>query len=353
MAIGNFSQGVTSSSVPLPVTTASATTSATTTDITVTWTADTKGAVPTTYSITGTASGGFTTSASTTATSVTVSRQNGGRAYSFAVTSQNRFGNALSATSSSAVTPPFVYREGLTATSTTTYTIPTGHSKMAAIVYGGGGNGTASYTAGNTTGFPGKGGGGAGAVAFQEYSITQNQVYTVTVAAAGGQSKITHPDTTIIASANGGTQGGFGPTVNAGGTATSQVATNATATGGAGGGGANGLIGSSVVGQAGASSATTTFTVLTGYMLPNPVALALGGGGGGGTGQRCNDPRYGDQAGTNQAGGAASSGGAAGGSGSSSGNYNQGVQGAGGGGGGFAAGSGTAGGVGRVVIYVA
>jgi hypothetical protein len=352
MAINSFSQGVTPSAIPLPVTTASATTSATTTDITVTWTADTKGAVPTAYTVTGTATGGFTTTATTSSTTATLTKQNGGRAYTFAVVAQNKFGNAA-ARNSSPVTPPFVYREAITATSTVNYTIPTGLSKMAAIVYGGGGNGSPQALGFTNSVLPGKGGGGASAVEFQEYSITQDQVYTLTVASAGGQSKITAPDTTIIAAANGGAQGGTGPGTNAGGTATSNVATNATITGGAGGGGASGFVGTSNAGQAGANGSATAFTVLTGYALPASVAVALGGGGGGGTGRRMIDQRYGDRTGNNAAGGSASSGGAAGQSGGDAGNDGQGFQGAGGGGGGFAAGSGTSGGVGRVVVYVA
>lgn len=344
MAVNNFSQGVTPSAVPLPVTTATATTSATTTDVTVTWTADTKGAVPTAYTVTGTASGGFTTTATTTATSVTLTRQNGGRAYTFAVASQNRFGSSTA--NAAPVTPPFVYKEALTATSSTTYTIPTGYSKMAAIVYGGGGNGqVASGNSGANSG-GGKGGGGAGAVAFQEYSITQDQVYTVTVAAAGGQSKITNPSSVIIASANGGAQGGFGTGTNAGGTATSQVATNATITGGTGGGGSSGLNGSNTAGQAGGSATATSFTVLTGYNLPNPVAVNLNGGGGGGSGFQVTDYRYSAGFGSNQLGGSATNGGVTGGTGGFGGS------GSGGAGGGFAAGVAQAGGVGRVVIYV-
>jgi len=339
MAINSFSQGVTPSAVPLPVTTATATTSATTTDVTVTWTPDTKGAVPTAYTVTGTASGGFTTTATTTATSVTMSRQNGGRAYTFAVASQNRFGSSTA--NASAVTPPFVYQEALTATATTTYTIPTGYSKMAAILYGGGGNGV-SGTSGVVGG---KGGGGGGAVAFQEHSITQNQVYIITVGTAGGQSKITAPDTTVIASATGGAQGGQGVGTNAGGVGTSQVAVNATITGGAGGGGSSG--GNNEAGQAGANGSATSFTVLSGYALPNPVAVALGGGGGGGTREQgYYEGRYGSyySAGVAGAGGASGTGaGAAGGTGSTT----------SGAGGGFAAGVTTTGGVGRVVVYVA
>jgi hypothetical protein len=339
MAINSFSQGVTPSAVPLPVTTATATTSATTTDVTVTWTPDTKGAVPTAYTVIGTASGGFTTTATTTATSVTMSRQNGGRSYTFAIASQNRFGSSTA--NASAVTPPFVYQEAITATTTVNYTIPTGYSKMAAVVYGGGGNGVS----GTTGVVGGKGGGGAGAVAFQEYSITQGQVYTLTVASAGGQSKITAPDTTIIAAATGGAQGGQNVGTNAGGVGTSQVAVNATITGGAGGGGSPGT--NNTAGQAGANGSATSFTVLSGYALPNPVAVALGGGGGGGTREQgYYEGRYGEyfSAGVAGAGGApGTGGGAAGGSGSTT----------SGAGGGFAAGVTTAGGVGRVVVYVA
>jgi hypothetical protein len=344
MAVNSFSQGAVRSAVPLPVTTATATTSATTTDVTVTWTPDTKGAVPSVYTVTGTATGGFTTFATTTATSVTMVRQNGGRAYTFAVASQNEYG---SSTANASATPPFVYQEALTAINTQNYTIPTGYSKMAAIVYGGGGNGTTTSLNSGAGSNGGKGGAGAGAVAFQEYSITQGQVYQVTVGTAGGQSKITAPGSVIIAQANGGGQGGVGTGTNAGGTATSQVAVNATITGGTGGGGSSGENGSNTVGQAGGAASATTFTVLTAYPLPNPLATNLGGGGGGGSGFVVTDGRYGAGFGSNQIGGAASNGGVTG----ESGTYGR--SGSGGAGGGFAAGVNQAGGVGRVVIYVA
>jgi len=339
MAINSFSQNVTPSAVPNAPTTATATTSATTTDVTVTWTPDTKGAVPTAYVVTGTASSGVTTTATVGATSVIVAKQSGGRAYTFSVTAQNAYGSALSTVSASAVTPPYVYQEALVATTTTNYTIPTGYSKMAAVLYGGGGNGAYSP---DTAG--GKGGGGAGAVAFQEYAISATQVYTITVGAAGGQSKITAPNATIIASATGGAQGGSGSGTNAGGTGTSQVATNATITGGAGGGGANS--GQSGVGQAGANGSATAFTVLTGYGLPASISVALGGGGGGGNIFRnAHNGRYDYQAGnTGGASGAGSTGSAA---------QQASLSGIGGAGGGFTAGSGVTGGAARVVVYVA
>jgi hypothetical protein len=341
MAINSFGQGVAPSAVPNSPTTATATTSATTTDVTVTWTPDTTGAVPTAYVVTGTASSGVTTTVTTNATSVILANQSGGRAYTFTVRSQNAYGNAPSARSTSAVTPPFVYKEALVATTTANYTIPTGYSKMAAIVYGGAGNGV------GTTGYQtdgGKGGGGAGAVAFQEYAISATQVYTITVGAAGGQSKITAPDTTIIAAATGGAQGGTGVGVNAGGVGTSQVAASATITGGNGGGGSAG--GAAGAGQAGTNGSATSFTVLTAYGLTNPVAVALGGGGGGGTLFRNfqNFRYFSLGASTGGAGGASGTGaGAAGATGST-------VSGAGGG---FVAGSTSTGSAGRVIVYVA
>jgi hypothetical protein len=340
MAINSFSQGVTPSALPLPVTTASATTSATTTDVTVSWTPDSKGSVPTTYSIIGTATAGVTTTASTTSTSVTISKQSAGKAYSFAVTAQNRFGNSATATSSSAVTPPYVYKEAITATSTVNYTIPTGYSKMAAIVYGGAGNGQGSQYYDSTGG---KGGGGASACAFQDYAVSATQVYTVTVGAAGGTSRITSPSAVVIAQATGGAQGGYGTGQNAGGTATSQVSGSVSINGGAGGGG---IASGTATSQAGTNGSATSFTNLTAYGLTNPVAVALGGGAGGPYLTRPSwSQRYNSSgATTGGASGAAGVGGVA---------YTGTGSGIGGAGGGFVAGSGTTGSAGRVLIYVA
>jgi len=339
MAINSFGQGVAPSAVPLPVTTASATTSATTTDVTVTWTPDTKGAVATAYSVTGVASSGVTTTAITSATSVVLSKQSGGRAYTFTVTASNAYGNS-STVSPAAVTPPFVYREALVATTTANYTIPTGYSKMAAIVYGGAGNGQGSQYYDSTGG---KGGGGASACAFQEYAVSATQVYTITVGAAGGQSKITAPGAVIIAQANGGAQGGYGPGLNAGGTATSQVAGSVSINGGAGGGG---IASGTATSQAGTNGSATSFTNLTAYGLTNPVAVALGGGAGGPFLTRPSwSQRYNSSgATTGGASGAAGTGGFA---------YTGTGSGAGGAGGGFVAGSGTTGSAGRVLVYVA
>lgn len=344
MAINDISNSNTTDArkVPDDVTAPSATTSATTHDVSVSWTASTSGAIPTTYQIVGTATGGVTVTQEVPAnkTSVTMFGQNSDRSYTFAVKAKNKNGLS-SAANTTAVTPPTIYKLALTATASTTYTIPAGFSKMASIVYGGGGNGA------NGTSQGGKGGGGAGGVVFQDYAVSQTQIYTLTVAAAGGQSKITAPDTTIIAAANGGAQGGVGPGTLAGGTGTSQVTSNATITGGAGGGGSSGGAGSNTVGQAGANGSASSFTLFTGYLLPNPISVAFGGGGGGSAARQLVDSRYGAFNGSNQAGAVGGSGGSAGANGS-----DNNINGRGGAGGGFAAGSGASGGVGRVVIYV-
>ena len=326
---------------PLAPTTAAAATSATTTDVTVTWTANTSGTIPTAYQIVGTATSGVTITQEVAGnrTSATMFGADSDKAYTFAVKSKNKDGLSSTSRNASAVTPPIVYKLALTATSTKNFTVPAGYSKMAAVVYGGGGNGSATT--------PGKGGGGAGAVVFQDYAITPTQVYTLTVASAGGESKITHPDTTVIASATGGAQGGSGAGTNAGGVGTSQVAVNATITGGTGGGGGTGQF---VAGQVGGAGSATSFTLFTGYLLPNPISVALGGGGGGGgagRGFQLNMPRYGE--GTPAAGGGAGGTAAPGGANGAGGAI---PASAGGGGGGFTAASGTSGGVGRVVVYV-
>ena len=340
MAINTFAQNNPSAAVPLPPTTASATT----TDVTVTWTADTKGALPTTYLVTGTASNGVTTTATTSGTSVTMFGQNGSRAYTFSVTSQNLSGNSLTSTSTSAVTPPLVYKQGLFARASQTYTIPTGTTYMAAILYGGAGNGGAGVVSGAS----GKGGGGAGAVAFQNFSVTGGDVYTIVVGAAGGQSSITAPNTTVIASANGGGSGGTGNGANIGGTATSTVAGSATITGGTGGQGityAQDITG----GAGGAQTGGTSFTNLTGYQLNNPISVpALSGGGGGGGAGTTVGYRYGSND-------FSSPGGAAGGAGAVAGTNggNPNPPGNGGAGGGYVAGVLTVGSPGVVSIYVA
>ena len=65
MAVNTFSQGNKSVAVPLKPTAATASTSATTTDVTVSWTPNSQGVPATEYTVVGTATGAVTTSKTT------------------------------------------------------------------------------------------------------------------------------------------------------------------------------------------------------------------------------------------------------------------------------------------------
>jgi len=348
MAINNFSQAGRNKAVPLPPTTSSATTSATTTDVTITWTKDTNGTQPTDFLVTGTSTTGITTTATVPASesSVIIKGQTNNTPYTFSVSSKNLYGISPSI-SPAPVTPPVVYKQGIVARTTQNYIIPPRVTKIAAVVYGGGGTG-GSFTSTNSdprpnfaTGVSGRGGGGAGAVTFQNYTVTPGETYLLTVAAAEGTSTITTPGSTVIAQANNG-QAAFFNTGGAGGTATSTVAGSATATGGAGGAGQ--VQGSNASVPGGLPSATV-LTNLTATGLVNPLTTVNGGGGAGGPIAQFFSTRYGGGQYT-------STGGTAYGTAVSGANGSFSAPGNGGGGGGFVTGSLRTGGAGGVIIYV-
>ena len=152
MAQGFLAQGstpVTSVARPTEPTIGTATTSANTTDAVLTFTPSVYGAAATSYVITKTSAttGAVTgTTQTTTASPVTVTGLSGTSSYTFTVRPQNANGlGSRSSGSTAAVTTPTVYSLALTATNTQSYSIPTGYTRMAAFVIGGGGAGDPAY----------------------------------------------------------------------------------------------------------------------------------------------------------------------------------------------------------------
>lgn len=256
------------------------------------------------------------------------------QSYTFTLATTNAVGTSPTSSASTSIVPNRGYTLEQTYNTSTTYTVPSGTTKLAVYTFSGAASGSGT-----------SGGKGASGVAFQEYSVTPGQTYTVTVGGSNGTSTFGN-----LSSAN---------TVNS--ALNSNVAGFVTATGGAGGAqGANG--------QAGANL-TLNQTGLTTYQ-------AGGGGGGGGTGcTRYNivgNAKYGSGCGGNAGGSLYTQGGYGGGAGfegyynggawyaSPGGNGGNGVDLHGGGGGGTGGtshagtggqGSPGAGSVGRIYVY--
>ena len=133
-------------------------------------------------------------------------------------------------TTNSWVTPGSSYSNYQLFTSSTTFTVPTGITKLAVYMVGGGGgggSGRCNITAANNGG----GGGGAGGVIGFDpfYTVTPADVLTVTVGGGGGGTSGTITENYAGGAATNGGGGG-------GGNASSATAINTTA--GAGGAGA-------------------------------------------------------------------------------------------------------------------
>jgi hypothetical protein len=381
MAQGFLAQGtgaVTSVARPTEPTIGTATTSGSTTDVTLTFTPSVYGGTATSYVITktSTTTGAVTgTQQTTTASPVTVTGLSGGASYSFKIKPQNANGlGSRFSGDSSAVTTPVVYSLQLTANNTQSYTIPTGYNFMSAYVAGGGGSGGngINATGGSAAaGGGGAGGYGAGFTAFKGVAVSPGQAYTITVAAAGGISKVTSPNAVDLGTANAGSS-------NAGGTGSSNVGGAVNVSGAAGGAAVasrpeagNQFFGTP--GNAGSAAATSAVD-LSATGLP-AVSVNVGGGGSGGGGGATNSGQ-----GWGAPGGAGATGGGKGGAGGGPAGIhtsNQpywsfvygeqgyaGSAGAGGGGGGGGGGnyqgnqrgsgaSGGAGGAGQILIYLA
>jgi hypothetical protein len=103
----------------------------------------------------------------------------------------------------------------ITATGTTTYTVPSGVNQIAVLAKGFGGNAAAGTASSSTNGGAGGGGGGgAGAAAFWNYAVTPGATYTVNLDFAGTRrvsfgSLIAVTSGTNASGATGGTPGGL------------------------------------------------------------------------------------------------------------------------------------------------
>lgn len=246
-----------------------------------------------------------------------------------------------------ALTPPPKSKTWTLATSSTTYTVPSGVTSIRAYAIGAGGNGGYTRYGSSTAGGSGGGGGGGGGCAYGDIAVTPGQTVTVTI--SNGVATVSYGGTTLL-TANKGGDGSNGYAIDnmnppsggaggAGGTATKHASvTNGGAyTGGAGGNGGNGLYQygwSYYGGSGGGGSAASPLGVGgAGGTGSNNSQSYIGGGGGGGIGGAGGNGYY-----TENSGG----GGGAGGAGGTS---TAGAGSAGGGAGGAA--SGTTAGAGR------
>lgn len=199
-----------------------------------------------------------------TSSPITVSGLSNGTGYTFTVTAETSYGvNSDSSAASNTATPSGPYSLAQTYNSSTTYTVPSGVSKLAAYVIAGGSPGVNA-----ATNVPGRdGGGGGGGVAFQDLSVSTGDSFTVTVGGSSGASSLVRSGVTIAS-------------VSGRSTFSSNVSGYVTATGGAGGtgGAAAGSLSNGNPGGAGGNGGTLTLNAsgLTSYQV--------GGGGGGGGG---------------------------------------------------------------------
>jgi hypothetical protein len=151
------------------------------------------------------------TADSTGAASTTFTVASSSQSYVFTAygTNYNGAGSA-DVISSNAITAAAVYTASTSYASptTTTVTVPTFATKMAALVVGGGGSGAGAsqYNGGN-------GGQGGGGTIFKDYTVTGGSTFQVVVGGASGTSSITVSNTVIAqANANNGTSNVAGAT---------------------------------------------------------------------------------------------------------------------------------------------
>jgi hypothetical protein len=263
-------------------------------------------------------------SASGTSSPINVTGLAGNVSYTFSVKATNAEGDSPSVTSS-AVTTANVYGFSQTFTSSGTYTVPVGKTKLGVVLVGGG---NAGGTWGSNQATAPSGGNGSKAVAFYDYAVTAGQTFAITIAAAGGQTNFganiaqASPNVangpTNFQVGNAGTGGGggqrgtvntnagLGGVGNAGSTINALVAGMTSFRGGGGGGGGGGSgdyrygqwsrgPGSGGTGGAGASGSTATGT--------NYGGNGGGAGGGGGTPQVQNFGTSGSAGGVGSGGG--------------------------------------------------
>ena len=313
---------------------------------------------------------------------VTVTGLTTGVAYTFVVYANNAFGNSPPSAPSNSVTPVAQGQQAFTTAGTFSWVAPSGVTSVSVVAVGGGGSGAAGVGDPGQPffGLPSIGGGGGGSLQWQnDISVTPGNSYTVVVGGGGvgvynGSTIAGNAGSASYFNATSGTNfanapGGGGGQLSAATNQTAAGSSNGSGTSGGGRGGGSqysaGNGGRNGAGGAGgyqAGSATAGFGVAAaafanGYSGEN-------GGGGGGAGQGNNTYISGGGVGilgqgTSGAGGTSASpvgkGGSSGANGGQSGN-NGGVGGAygGGGGGTLSAANGAvasgAGGVGAVRI---
>jgi hypothetical protein len=267
-------------------------------------------------SYTVTAYSGDTEVASATGSSspIVVTGLTNGVAHTFKIASNNSFGRSSRSNASSSVTPVAAYALSQNFTSSGTFTVPSGATKMALTGVGAGRTGDSGGSTGGRAG---------GSFSIREISVTPGDTYSVTIASSGGQTtfgsiltanqNVTYNTGTadsIITGANQG--GGYVGNCGTGGTGASQAAANSndaqipSYSGGGGGGGGSGRCcysagGNGVPGNGGAPhggrggyGGTYCGGNSPAYGGENGAdATGYGGGGGGGGGARDGYANYG------------------------------------------------------------
>jgi hypothetical protein len=349
-ASNNFGTSVTGDSTSVALTTVpqaptigTATTSSTTSDITVNWTLNANGgknltSITITPYLNGTTAQTATTAATTTAQSATVSGLTQGSSYTFKVKTTNANGDSVESSASNSITVPlFVeylviagggsggspgggggaggYRTGnLTFTKSTNYTVTVGSGAASQTGSRGLDGGTSTFASINATG----GGRGAG-----------NTAGSSAGGSGGGGSR----DGTYAGSL--GNAGNYTPAEgNSGGSSTVGSYRGGAGGGGAGAAGSPGTGDGTAAGEAGGNGGDGAASSITGS------SVTRGGGGGGGN----------EQANSNSAGAGGSGGGGAGGKASAAGTAGQANTGGGGGGTGGSGSASGAGGSGVVIL---
>ena len=183
--------------------------------------------------------------------------------YTFTATPRNvdtKQGPASNASAPYTVPNP-VYTLLQNYTSSTTFTVPVGVTRLAVVVMNGGSSG--SGPSGENGGAGGNGGAGYG---FQEQSVTAGQTYSVTIAGAGGTTSFG----SLLTSGTGS------------GNATTKVAGSGAGTGGIAGTGYGGAGCCGNISGVSGGNGNTGNVVLSGTGWTSTTTVPYGGGGSGG-----------------------------------------------------------------------
>ena len=165
-------------------------------------------------------------------------------------------------------------------TTSSTFTVPSGITKLWAEVYGGGGGGGAT---GGGSGTSGGGGGGGGGVSMGFLTVTPSQNITVTVGSGGGAGTAGATSTFSTIVASGGRQGGDGSANSGGGGGGGGIGSGGSInqTGGSGGSGSGGGLANGYPGGNGGSNTRGGGGNSDRAGASNPNGGVFGGGGGG------------------------------------------------------------------------